>query len=746
MPSSRTTLPPPPEVHCIGPESPDAGLAPGCAGCPNASLCASGAARQADPDLPALHQNLMGVRTVLLVLSGKGGVGKSTLSKELAMGLADRGYQVGLLDADLCGPSQPRLTGARLESVHSTSTGMEPVWLKSNLALMSSYFLSGAEEKNEALLLRGPKKNAMLKLFLKDVHWGSLDCLVIDTPPGTSDEHLTLVNLLKVPTTDGASVSSRISGAVVVTTPQRVAEADVRRELSFCCKAGIPVLGIVENMSGFVCPACHRPSSLFTQPSPTAAPPSTAGDRLAAEFNVPLLGRVPVDPLLMKSCEMGTSLLDYLAEIAEEEEEEAGALQQAVAHQTQSVEAVFALVDQIVPTLTFSSILYRVYDSFSYWGRAYDLCRWTLFPPLRCDGSDTIAALFALRTPLQPSSLHRLSPPPSIFSTHVTRPYLGLKATLNREKQDLLSRFPNWPPPSLSTPPKGPDLAALTLDSDVGPNRTKSLLISALQECVEEGADVVQVVPGCSILRPLLSGFILRGFLKLVQRTPVDLQLLKKFVLLLHRVLTHVKAHPDDNIDWRCRDASGLEPISYAASLGTLGVWVQVLFREAALACFLSGRPGRSHLIPISYPVDMDDWNCLTAEERECFIICDTARKRSWPGHFNFWERERERERERSLALLSRYAEWSSVNRLYLNSFLFLQTTTIMKHNMHIYMRIPIPVTQFFEALGKICVVQTGGWRNSGVKGMDYSYYTQLGAVWWFVPESLADPGNQFLV
>lgn len=374
---------PPPGTHCVGPESPEAGLAPGCAGCPNASLCASGAARQPDPDLPLIHARLSGIRHILLVMSGKGGVGKSSVSKELAFALADRGFRVGLLDADLCGPSLPRLAGGRREDMHRTSTGMEPVWLRPHLALVSSHYLLDAQEKNEALLLRGPRKNAMLKLFLKDVEWGELDVLLIDTPPGTSDEHLTLANLLK-PTETRATAATGSSddnsnapprqppSVVMVTTPQRVAEADVRREMTFCAKAKLPVLGLVENMSGFVCPNCHNRGmrrgdaignirTAVPSSSSLSSRKNTAGERLSAEFGVPLLGRIPMDPSLMKACENGVSLMDYLMALAEKEEEEErvaseegkgeAAAVAAADKSTEAVEAIYSIVDRVIEML-----------------------------------------------------------------------------------------------------------------------------------------------------------------------------------------------------------------------------------------------------------------------------------------------------------------------------------------------------------------------------------------------------------
>lgn len=145
-----------------------------------------------------------------------------------------------------------------------------------------------------AVMWRGPKKNGLIAQFLKDVDWGALDYLLIDTPPGTSDEHLSVVQYLK---------ESGIDGAVVLTTPQEVALQDVRREIDFCRKVGVKVLGVVENMSGFVCPSCHGESQIFK--------PSTGGAKqLAEDMGVEMLGAVPLDPRIGKSADYGVSFLD----------------------------------------------------------------------------------------------------------------------------------------------------------------------------------------------------------------------------------------------------------------------------------------------------------------------------------------------------------------------------------------------------------------------------------------------------
>ncbi|CAI8049951.1 Cytosolic Fe-S cluster assembly factor NUBP2 [Geodia barretti] len=230
---------------------------------------------------------LSGVNHVILVLSGKGGVGKSTVTTQLALGLVEAGKKVGVLDVDLCGPSIPRMLGLSGADVHQSSSGWIPVFADHDqrLSVMSIAFLLAQED--DAVIWRGPKKNAMIKQFVTDVVWGSLDYLLVDTPPGTSDEHISTLEALRTTNPDGA---------VLVSTPQAVALSDVRREVTFCRKTKLPILGLVENMSGFVCPHCSECSNLFS---------TGGGESLAQETNIPFLGRVPLDPRLAACLETG---------------------------------------------------------------------------------------------------------------------------------------------------------------------------------------------------------------------------------------------------------------------------------------------------------------------------------------------------------------------------------------------------------------------------------------------------------
>jgi Mrp family chromosome partitioning ATPase len=270
----------------------EAGKASSCEGCPNQAACASGVPT-VDPAVAAVASRLSNIKHVLLVLSGKGGVGKSTFSSQLAFTLAARGRSVGLLDVDICGPSIPRMLGLTDAKVHQSSSGWSPVWVNEGLGVMSiGFMLPGADD---AVIWRGPRKNGIIKTFLTDVEWGELDYLIIDTPPGTSDEHISIVQYLKE--------AAGVEGAVVVTTPQEVAMADVRKELNFCVKTGLRVVGVVENMSGFLCPCCGHKAEIFPAPADGQGGPKGMADR----FNVPFLGALPIDPLLLRCCENGES-------------------------------------------------------------------------------------------------------------------------------------------------------------------------------------------------------------------------------------------------------------------------------------------------------------------------------------------------------------------------------------------------------------------------------------------------------
>jgi len=243
---------------------------------------------------------LSGVKRVILVLSGKGGVGKSTVTAQLALAHQMMGLRVGVLDVDLCGPSIPRMLGLQGQEVHQSEAGWCPVFTDNSqtLGVMSIGFL--LTNQDDAVVWRGPKKNAMIKQFLTDVVWNDRDVLIVDTPPGTSDEHITVMEALKE-----TGVTAQVDGAVLVTTPQAVAVGDVRREITFCRKVGLKMLGVIENMSGYVCPHCSECTNIFS---------SGGGKSLAEHANIPFLGTVPIEPKLALAAESGVNFIEQFKE------------------------------------------------------------------------------------------------------------------------------------------------------------------------------------------------------------------------------------------------------------------------------------------------------------------------------------------------------------------------------------------------------------------------------------------------
>jgi ATP-binding protein involved in chromosome partitioning len=232
----------------------------------------------------AIEERLSRIGHILLVLSGKGGVGKSTVAVNIAAELARDGKEVGLLDVDIHGPSIPGMLGLEGEPILSHDGAMLPVEFTPNLKVMSIGFLLNGRE--EAVIWRGPMKYGMIRQFIANVEWGELDYLVIDSPPGTGDEPLSVAQM----------VGKRAS-AVIVTTPQRVSIDDVRRSIDFCRKLEMPVAGVVENMSGFICPHCGGNVDIFE---------TGGGKQLAEDMDISFLGSIPLDQQVVTSCDDGT--------------------------------------------------------------------------------------------------------------------------------------------------------------------------------------------------------------------------------------------------------------------------------------------------------------------------------------------------------------------------------------------------------------------------------------------------------
>jgi len=265
-----------------------------CGSCGEAS-CAS--RQQAAPQHAASAQDdaklkarLNRIRRKVIVMSGKGGVGKSTVAVNLAMSAMLAGQRVGLLDVDLHGPSVPTMLGLVGYRLEGGENGMLPVEI-GGLKVLSVGFL--LQNNDDPVIWRGPMKMGVIRQFIEDVEWGDLDLLVIDVPPGTGDEPLSVCQLIP-----------ELEGAVIVTTPQKVAAADVRKSINFCKELGVKVLGVIENMSGFACPKCGEVTPILR---------ANGGRVMADEMGVPFLGSIPIDPLIAESGDDGKAFVESAA-------------------------------------------------------------------------------------------------------------------------------------------------------------------------------------------------------------------------------------------------------------------------------------------------------------------------------------------------------------------------------------------------------------------------------------------------
>lgn len=223
----------------------------------------------------AITRSLGKIKNKILVMSGKGGVGKSTVSVNLALSLAERGHKVGLMDVDIHGPDVVRMMNLKgtIEPPSTPDGLVPPLSYNENLKVVSLEYMM--KDRDEAIIWRGPLKIQAIRQFVADMDWGELDYLIVDAPPGTGDEPLSVAQTIP------------LVKAIVVTTPQKVALADVRKSINFCKTVNVEIVGVVENMSGFVCPHCNETVEIFK---------SGGGEEVAREFDLPFLGRVPMDP------------------------------------------------------------------------------------------------------------------------------------------------------------------------------------------------------------------------------------------------------------------------------------------------------------------------------------------------------------------------------------------------------------------------------------------------------------------
>ncbi|HBM15763.1 MAG TPA: ATP-binding protein [Lentisphaeria bacterium] len=243
-----------------------------------------------------LRRRLEKIKNKILVLSGKGGVGKSTMAVNIASVLASEGKKVGILDVDIHGPSIPMMLGVDKLTPMTDGEDILPV-TDGVLKIMSiGFFL---RSNDDPVIWRGPMKMNMIKQFLKDVRWGDIDYLVIDCPPGTGDEPLSVCQLIEAP-----------SGAIIVTTPQNVAINDVRKSINFCHSLQLKILGVIENMSGFKCPNCGEVSNIFKE---------GGAEKMASDFKVPFLGRIPIEGEIVISGDSGKSLMNKVSASTAEE-------------------------------------------------------------------------------------------------------------------------------------------------------------------------------------------------------------------------------------------------------------------------------------------------------------------------------------------------------------------------------------------------------------------------------------------
>ena len=238
-----------------------------------------------------LKERLGKIKNKIVVLSGKGGVGKSTVATNIAMSLSLKGYKTGLLDVDIHGPSIPTLLGLEGSRVESEGEFLLPINYSDNLKVISTGFM--IEDPTSPIVWRGPMKMGFIKQMISEVLWEELDYLIVDCPPGTGDEPLSVIQTL-----------GDVTGAIIVTTPQKLAVVDVKKSVNFCKKLNTPILGVIENMSGFVCPKCGERVEIFK---------SGGGEIMAKEMEVPFLGKIPLSAEIVDAGDLGKPFVEHYA-------------------------------------------------------------------------------------------------------------------------------------------------------------------------------------------------------------------------------------------------------------------------------------------------------------------------------------------------------------------------------------------------------------------------------------------------
>jgi len=240
----------------------------------------------------ALKGSLGRIRHKFIIMSGKGGVGKSSVTVNLGMALAQKGFKTGIMDVDIHGPDVPRMLGISNEMLGvNADRKLTPLHYSENLSAVSIESLSAS--KDDAIIWRGPIKHSVIRQFIGDVEWGKLDFLLIDSPPGTGDEPLSVAQVIKD------------ARAIIVTTPQEISLADVRKSINFCKTVKMDIFGLIENMSGFHCPHCGKPIDMFG---------SGGGEKTAKDFGIHFLGRIPFDPKVVACGDSGTCYQDIYKE------------------------------------------------------------------------------------------------------------------------------------------------------------------------------------------------------------------------------------------------------------------------------------------------------------------------------------------------------------------------------------------------------------------------------------------------